>query len=154
MLDARFRLILHHELRNKEDIEDILQEALAAVARDYRTTEYRQSFAAWCARVLRNRMLMHFRARDRDRRRMSSVETETLDNPGRAIDPGLQAALSECLRRICAMNKRYARILALSFQGYDITEICNRLDVTANNAYSILSRARSKLAVCLDERDK
>ncbi len=149
-LRARFQLILHHSLQNRDDIEDLTQEALAAVARDYPTTEFRESFSGWCAQVLRNRLLMHFRTRNQERKRTSSVEIAGLNDSGNDINPELAATLAECMRKICFVNKRYARILALSFQGYRIEEICGRLKITATNAYSILSRARSALASCLD----
>jgi RNA polymerase sigma factor (sigma-70 family) len=151
-LGARFRLILHHDVRNKEDVEDLVQEALAAVARDYLTTEYRESFAAWVSQVLRNRMLMYYRTRQQDRTRHAPIEVGQLNVAGNQVSPELTATLSECMKKICVVNKRYARILALSFQGFGIDEICQRLGVTTTNAYSILSRARTALAGCLDAR--
>ncbi|MCP4703685.1 MAG: hypothetical protein GY865_03665, partial [candidate division Zixibacteria bacterium] len=48
-------------------------------------------------------------------------------------------------------NRRHARILNLHFLGYTTEEICSRLEITKTNMYSLLSRARSMLELCLNK---
>lgn len=42
---VRFRTVVHLEVRNKDDAEDVVQEALTAIARDYRALTPERSFS-------------------------------------------------------------------------------------------------------------
>jgi DNA-directed RNA polymerase specialized sigma24 family protein len=64
-------------------------------------------------------------------------------------DPRFERQLLECLRKVGRHNNNFARALNLNYQGYSTEEICDRLKLTKVNFYSILSRARSMLDLCL-----
>jgi len=51
-LTVSFRLIAHHRGWDGPDAEEIVQEALMAIARDYREITVKKSFAAWAHTVL------------------------------------------------------------------------------------------------------
>ena len=68
-------------------------------------------------------------------------------------DPELKRRLVECLRKIGRVNGRYIRILDLHFQGYTAQEISETLGTTKNSVLISLSRARSKLKVCIEQGD-
>jgi hypothetical protein len=63
----------------------------------------------------------------------------------------LLITLRECLKQVGRANIRYARILNFIYQGQDFDYICQRLTMTRNNAYSVLSRARTMLMKCVDK---
>jgi len=149
-LAARFRVILHHRVSNHDDVEDIMQEALSAIARDYQSIEVESSFAGWAVRVLQNRLLMYYRSRQSYRKRFAEAEPGDEWHPSQSVNHELRSALLDCVRKICQTNVRYARILVMSFQGFKADEICGRLKVTRTNAYSLLSRSRSLLELCLE----
>lgn len=149
-LTARFRIILHHQVRNHDEVEDIMQEALTAIAREYKSLTVQSSFAGWAVRVLQNRLLMFYRSRQTQRRRFADVEQADAMIAEQSVGHELKASLLECVRKICRANTRYARILVLSFQGFKVDEICRRLEVTRTNCYSLLSRSRSLLELCLE----
>ncbi|MDH4034538.1 MAG: hypothetical protein OEV80_12145, partial [candidate division Zixibacteria bacterium] len=67
------------------------------------------------------------------------------------FDPALKRRLLDCLKKIRSTNLRYARILNLQYQGFDTEDVCRRLAVTRSNLYSLLSRARTVLELCLEE---
>ena len=149
-LTARFRIILHHKVRNHDEVEDIMQEALTVIAQEYKSLEVESSFAGWAVGVLQNRLLMHFRSRKSYAKRFADAESVDSWYAAQDVGSDLKQTLIECVRKICTANTRYARILILSFQGFRVDEICQRLDITRTNAYSLLSRSRSLLELCLE----
>jgi len=152
-LAARFRVILHHQVRNHEDVEDIMQNALTAIASEYKSLKIESSFAGWAVRVLQNRLQMFYRSRQSHRKRFSDIDSNEVWLATETVSTELKSTLLECVRKICRSNSRYARILVLSFQGFQIDEVCQRLGITKNNAYSLLSRSRSLLKLCLNTGD-
>ena len=69
-LSARFRMFARQRVKDKEDAEEIVQDALTTIVQKYRGIEFETSFAAWAHKVLEYKILDHFRARGRqaDRR--------------------------------------------------------------------------------------
>lgn len=149
-LAARFRVILYHQIQNQDEVEDIMQDALAAIARDYKTLQIQSSFAGWAVRVLQNRLLAFLRTRQTNRKRFADVDANEAWYASESVSAELRTDLLDCVRKLCRANIRYARILVLSFQGFKVDEVCQRLGVTKTNAYSLLSRSRSLLQLCLE----
>lgn len=147
---VRFRVVVHLEIRNRDDAEDILQEALTAIARDYRTVAFERSFTGWAARVLRNRMLDYYRTRRYQKSRTADLPVEEISLTDHDSSTELKRKLRACLQKILRSNLRYARILTMSYQGQDIDMICQRLAMSKGNVYTTLSRARSLLEHCLE----
>ena len=127
-----------------------MQEALTAIAQDYKSLKVESSFAGWAVRVLQNRLLMYFRTRKSYGKKFAEAESTDSWYASQDISSDLKQTLIECVKKICTANTRYARILVLSFQGFQVDEICSRLGVTRTNAYSLLSRSRSLLELCLE----
>jgi RNA polymerase sigma-70 factor (ECF subfamily) len=150
-LSESFRLFVQHRIWNEQDSEEIVQDSLATIAAKYRVIEFDISFAAWAYKVLENKILHYYRTK-RSRESRFSQTGEILD---RAVspktNPDLKRRLLDCLRKISGVNRRHARILNLRYQGFSTDEICGRLDVTRNNVYILLSRARSMLKQCLEK---
>ncbi|PWB68101.1 hypothetical protein C3F09_12345 [candidate division GN15 bacterium] len=149
-LSARFRLFVRHRVWNSVDAEDVVQEALVTICREYKTLEITTSFAAWAYKVLDFRVLAYVRSR-------KNIETRTVEGadgldglPAPAVDSDLQHRLLACLQRICGLNRRYGRALTLHAQGYDTTEICRRIEIKENTFYSLLHRGRAMLQHCLE----
>ena len=66
-------------------------------------------------------------------------------------DPILKMKLVECFEKLCKVNARYASIISLHFEGFNADEISSKIDVTVNNLYVLMSRARTMLKNCLDK---
>jgi len=152
-LGESFRIFAQQRIWNKEDSEEIVQDALTAIAAKYKMIDFEVSFAAWAYKVLENKILHYYRTK----KCRESRFIPTGDAPDRAgpqdSDPNLKRSLLDCLRKICNTNRRHARILNLRYQGFSTDEICGRLEVTRNNVYILLSRARSMLKLCLEKGD-
>jgi RNA polymerase sigma factor (sigma-70 family) len=151
ILTVRFRLIAGHRIRNVEDAEDVVQESLAVICREFRNTAIHTSFAAWAYEVLRHRMLSYFEKRNTRRSKLESLDEIPLISDEALADDAsdLKTSLIDCLMQIGGYNIRYARILNLHHQGYDTEEICGKLNISPGNFYLILCRARILLDKCL-----
>jgi len=150
-LSARFSFFVRQKLGAMVDCDEIVQNTLAAILGEYRTVSIEKSFAAWAYKVLDNRLLAYLQERKRQQKRMESARINVgADNEGECPNPDLKLRLLSCLRKLGQANIRYARVLNLHYQGYATDEICAKLGLTTGNCYSVLSRARSLLDLCLD----
>lgn len=150
-LSERFEQFARHRIWDAEDAKDVAQEALALIAREYKTIDFSTSFLAWAYKVLDNRILGYIKKKRQRGDRVVTVEDVRLvGDVSIEIDPDLQSRLLGCLKKIGGTNRRHARILGLHYQGYSTDEICARLQMTKNGVYITLSRARSMLEICLE----
>jgi len=149
-LYVRFSLFAFQRIRNEGDIEEIVQDTMLTIINNYREINFETSFSAWAYNVLINKI----RNYNRKKRAVRKYIREDLDNTEKHMDWGADPIfvpkLLDCLRQILVINKRYARVLNLKFQGYDTDFICKKLNISINNLYVIISRARSLLQECLD----
>jgi len=153
LLSARFRYFAEHKIESRDDAEEIVQEALKTILDKYRDIEFTTSFAAWAYKVLDNKILAYFRRSTVQRERMKG-STDADETPVMTVEEtALERQLLECLRKLHAANRRHARVLNLHYLGFTVEEICRRVDVTRNNLYSLLHRARARLADCLETGD-
>jgi RNA polymerase sigma factor (sigma-70 family) len=152
-LYVSFRLFVRHRISDRQDSEEIVQAAMTKIADRYEEIEIKKSFAAWAHKVLTNEILNHFRARSRHRRRFEEMSKG--NDFGIPLDPNptLKTRLMDCVRKINQTYPRHARILNLNYQGYSTEEICQKLQISPNNFYVILSRARGLLKTCLKTGD-
>ena len=154
-LAARFRIFVRQRVWNDADAEEVVQEAMLTICREYRRVDFKTSFAAWAYKVLDNRILAYLSARKRRSRREVSIDDRSC-NPATAVvavRAELKAKLLACLKKVGRVNRRYARVLNFSYQGYKSDEICGQMDVKPNTLYSLLSRARKMLETCLNKGD-
>ena len=150
-LSERFEQFAHHRIWNAEDAEDIAQEALALIAREYKSIGFQASFAAWAYKVLDNKILGYIKKKKQRGDKVITVDdVRLIGDISININPELQSRLLDCLKKVGDSNRRHARILGLHYQGYGTEEICDRLQMTKNGFYITLSRARSMLEICLE----
>ena len=154
ILSVRFAVIAKHRIWSDSDAEDVVQEALTTIAERFEEIEIALSFRAWAHKVLDNKVLSSYKAKQARMSREDSAEPIEQIASSKEIDPNLEAALIKCLSKVSSVSVNYARILNLCYQGYKTDEICDRLGVTANYFYVILFRARSLLKQCLENGGK
>jgi len=152
ILRARLSTIAKRRVWEKEAAEDVVQQTCLTVLEKYKTEEFPAGFEAWVNGVLRMKIGNYLQSKRVSQQRFDHSSTaERLSEFGvTQPNPDLEAKLADCLRRIVRVFPRYARVLSLSYQGYKADEISDRLQVTRNNLYSILSRSRSILNKCLE----
>ena len=113
----------------------------------------RTEFLALAARVMRNTLVDHARARAADKRRAPRSQVSLTGLEKRAPeDPVDVLALHEALERLAELDPRQAEILELSaFGGLTGQEIAERLGVHRNTVVSELRMGRAWLRRELDE---
>jgi RNA polymerase sigma factor (sigma-70 family) len=148
-LIVSFRLIAQRKIRSHEDAEEVIQEALKTVAEKYAQLEIESSFSGWAHQVLSNKIFDYVKVKAARGKHQAEMEDEHMPEIGIEEDPLFHRRLIECLRTTFKSNRRYARVLNLHYQGFNGTEICERLGISSGNLYVTLSRARRALATCL-----
>jgi RNA polymerase sigma-70 factor (ECF subfamily) len=149
-LRVSFLLFLRQKIRDQKDAEDVVQEALLAIADNQGKIEFETSFSAWAYKVLENMVLRHYRSKGRRENVFVAMDgdcPELLHKP----DPDLRARLLHCLRELSRTRCRHAQIIHMHVQGLSVPEICAAMNVTSNNLYVMLLRARSLLEECLSK---
>ena len=146
-----FGLFVQQKVSDEQDAEELVQEALLAIAERLDSIEIEVSFCAWCYRILENKLLNYYRSkRYRQERSAPSAEVESAAGTAE-LDPDIKRRLLECLRKVFEENPRRARVLNLHYQGFGVEDICRRLNLTRNGVYILLSRGRQLLKSCLEK---
>jgi RNA polymerase sigma factor (sigma-70 family) len=151
-LSDRFRYSIHRKVENEHDAEELVQDALMTVLREYREIEITTSFAAWVFKIVDNKILNYWGTRKRTRGRSVSLEDSDEQPAKSEANLDLKRQLLQCLKRLGDLKIRHARVIVLNSQGYSSDEICKRMSLTRNAFYLLLSRARTMLADCLAGR--
>lgn len=152
-LAVRFRVFARQWIMDRPALDDIVQESCIIVLKKYKTETFTTSFEAWAYGILRNNVRRYFQVLKAQKATsdMDAMEHQPVQGLSQPLDPVMEHQLSQCLKRIIAVNRRYARILNLVHQGYTIDEICDRLKMNRGNLYVTLYRARAMLKACLDK---
>lgn len=150
-LTDRFWVFAHRRVWNKEEAEEIVQNALATVLSEYRETDISANFAAWAHKVIENKFLAYIQTRRRRNGRDIPLESAVCLTDNWQPDPTLKMRLLNCLKQISRANQRYARILNLHHFGFKRDEVCKKLGMTITQSYVVMSRARAMLKDCLNE---
>ncbi|MEZ5360560.1 MAG: sigma-70 family RNA polymerase sigma factor [Candidatus Zixiibacteriota bacterium] len=149
-LSVRFSAIVSQRIGDTEDGKDIVQTAIMTIAEQFDTIDIQISFSAWAHKVLAYRLLNYYRDRkQKGINELNYLHIKSGKKP-KSTDPMLESRLIYCLRKISAHNIYYARALNLFYQGFSTGDVCNKLNVSQNHVYVILSRARSMLKACLE----
>ena len=152
-LTVRFRALTVQRIGASDDCDDIVQNAVMAISKEYKKIEFTVSFSAWAHKVLQIRMLKYFSTKKRKAAHEAGIPQGVTSEPAFKPDPTLETGLIECFKKISGLNRNYARVLNLCYQGYSTEEICEKLAISTNHSYVILSRARSMLKLCLEKGD-
>ena len=150
-LSDSFHIFAQQRIWDKGDVEEIVQDTLMLITSKYREIEFETSFSAWAYQVLENKMMSHHRTRTGREKKLQQMTDEYQSAPKNIPNPTFRIKLRDCLKAVGKINNRYARIINLSYQGYRVPEICERLRVTRQNMYNLLSRARRMLKICLEK---
>ena len=152
-LSESFRFFLKQKIMNRQDLEEVVQETMLTIADKYKTIEFKTSFSAWAYRVMENKLLNYYKIKYKSRDRVSSSDEDASEGLVFDIDPVLKKTMLDCLRKINEVYKRHARVLNLHYQGFPVPEMCEKLKLTRNGIYILLSRARTLLKKCLEKGD-
>ena len=158
-------------LRNVADAEDVVQDTLAAAMVSSAEFSGRSSAMTWLHGILKHKIIDVFRRKSRETSLDEMTEREGQDdcdalfaadghwqeapahwgNPEAALaNRDFFEILESC---IACLPKHYARIFTMrELMDLDVGEICAALDISPNNCFVMLHRARMKLRVLLEQR--
>jgi RNA polymerase sigma factor (sigma-70 family) len=154
-----FRVALRR-LRNVEDAEDAVQDALLSAYRHIGQFEGRSQLSTWLTTIVSNVALMKLRRYSRHE--MLSLDQER-ENDGTALASKLkderpnpekmcaQSEMDETLRRALDQlsPKQRSAIQMCELDGFSLREAANALGISTNTLKSRVSRARGNLGVLL-----
>jgi RNA polymerase sigma-70 factor (ECF subfamily) len=142
----RFLDFLTARVGNREDAEEILQEAFVRGLQKAGEIRDDESAVAWFYRLLRNAVTDHHRRKDVGKRAIESYAREAPEaDPG--TDAELERAVCACVNDLIpALKPEYADLIRrVDLGGADVTSAAGALGITAGNARVRLHRARTAL---------
>ena len=140
----RIRGFFARRCRDHDDVDDLVQEAIASIIRCYHTFSHRSTLSTWVYAVCRNVLSNHIYYRDRDYR---LVQRLSLDPP--AVDPHLPVALRDVIGQL---PKDAKRLYVLYYvEGLSIREIATRLQRPEGTVKYLLHGLRLQFRRLLDE---
>ena len=153
-LTERFERFTHRRIWEKDSVKDVVQDALMAIAKEYKQITFEKSFSAWAYKVLDNRILSYIKKkRQQNGRLVSASDPDSPFERSFTPDPELRLRLLDCLEKVHQVNARHAIILDLHSRGFKTEEIGRELNLSANGVYISLHRARKMLEICLNTGD-
>ena len=165
--DSLFHFALTR-VKNKEIAEDLVQETFLAAVKSQDRFKGRSSEKTWLFGILKHKVIDHYRKNKSTYRFHDLVDDpnniDTLfnakggwqtrpahwrTNPGKAHET--KEFLDHFYRCLSDLPQRSADAFVYrEIEGWSTEEICSKLDITANNCWVLLYRARMLLRKCLE----
>jgi RNA polymerase sigma factor (sigma-70 family) len=133
--------LAYRMMNNREDAEDILQEAFLECFRKIGSFRFESTFGAWLKSILVNRCINQLR-----KKKVELVFYETLPVNLIEEDPETEYETEKVFRGIGKLPDGYRIVITLYLlEGYDHTEIAQILGISESTSKSQYSRAKDKL---------
>ncbi len=147
-IEASCRLafrVAYSVLRNREDAEEVAQEAMLKARRKLRTLRQRGGLRSWLVRIVWRLAVDRQRA-DRRRQRREQVEPTALEEPS-PEDLAASGELSKHLwRAIDELPEIHRKVLILAaIEEHDMQSVARLLNLPAGAVKSRLHKARERL---------
>lgn len=128
-------------LNNREDAEDILQEAFVDCFRNLNTFRFESTFGAWLKKILVNKCINHLKKKKIDLTLCENIPVDIYEE-----DEEVAYDTTKIFKGIELLPDGYRVILTLYLlEGYDHSEISQILGITESTSKSQYSRAKDKL---------
>ena len=143
---AMFNLA-HRILNNREDAEDILQEAFVECFRNLDTFRFESTFGAWLKKITINKCINHLK-----KKKIDLTLCETLPAISAEDEEEIIYDTGRIFKGIELLPDGYRIILTLYLlEGYDHSEISQILGISESTSKSQYSRAKEKLRSILSK---
>jgi len=128
-------------LNNREDAEDILQEAFVDCFRNLNTFRFESTFGAWLKKILVNKCINQLKKKKIDLTLCENLPVDIYEE-----DADVTYDTTKIFKGIEKLPDGYRVILTLYLlEGYDHQEIAQILGITESTSKSQYSRAKDKL---------
>jgi len=139
-------------LRNRDDAEDVAQEAFLRAYQSFSRLRDRDRFRAWLVRITWRLALDRIRAARRREARETAVMVQEMNSPERTVEDVRTAReFEQRLSRALDELPEKLRVVVLlgAIEGHDTREVGRLLDLPEGTVKSRLFHARKKLAEML-----
>ena len=139
--------------RNREEAEDVVQEAFIKIFQKISTFRQSGSLEGWIRRIMINQAINHLKAKklvflDTDPYQLGNRFAD--EKPPEQEQPFKPEVLQKAIHELPAGYKVVFNLYV--FEGYSHKEIADELSISENTSKSQLSRARSYLRKVLSEQ--
>ncbi len=133
--------LAYRMLNNREDAEDILQEAFVDCFRNISSFRFESTFGAWLKKILINKCINHLQ-----KKKINLILTDMLPNNAYEEEEETIYDTTKIIKGIEMLPDGYRVILTLYLlEGYDHSEISQILGISESTSKSQYSRAKEKL---------
>jgi RNA polymerase sigma-70 factor, ECF subfamily len=131
-------------LRQREDAEEVAQEAFAKAYRSFRQLRDRERFRAWLVRMTWRMALDRQRA---NRRRVArELRTEPPEAPSIVASPAARERAEQLWQAIDTLSDKLRVVIVLAgIEGHDVREVAALLELPEGTVKSRLFSARQQL---------
>jgi len=139
-------------LRNRDDAEDVAQEAFLRAYQSFSRLRDRDRFRAWLVRITWRLALDRIRSARRREARETAVMVQEMNSPERTVEDVRAAReFEQRLARALDELPEKLRVVVLlgAIEGHDTREVGRLLDLPEGTVKSRLFHARKKLAEML-----
>ena len=139
-------------LRNRDDAEDVAQEAFLRAYQSFSRLRDRDRFRAWLVRITWRLALDRIRSARRREARETAVMVQEMNSPERTVeDVRASREFEQRLARALDELPEKLRVVVLlgAIEGHDTREVGRLLDLPEGTVKSRLFHARKKLAEML-----
>jgi RNA polymerase sigma-70 factor, ECF subfamily len=137
-------------VRNKQDAEDVAQEAFARAYRNFATLRDRERFRAWLVRMTWRLAIDHVRARKRRQTRDDAAMAVTPQAGDFEADTAARERTARLWQAIDDLPERLRVVVVLaSIEGHGLNEVAGLLGVAEGTVKSRMFEARQKLREAL-----
>ena len=142
--------LAYRMMNNREEAEDMLQEAFVECFRNIKGFRFESTFGAWLKRIVVNKCLNNLKRKKIDLTLCDTLPVNVYEEEEEQIPDN-----SAIFRGIEMLPDGYRIILTLYLlEGYDHTEIAQILNISESTSKSQYSRARERLRYLLKEGKK
>ena len=137
--------VAYSVLRQREDAEDVAQEAFAKAYRNFRQLRDRTRFRAWLARMTWRLAIDRYRATNR--RKALELNAESSEaGPSRAEAIAVRERAERLWQAIDMLPEKFRMVIVLaSIEGHEVAEVASLLGIPKGTVKSRLFAARQRL---------
>jgi RNA polymerase sigma factor (sigma-70 family) len=133
---------------NREDAEDIVQEAFIDCFRNIESFRFESTFGAWLKSIVVNKCINHLR-----KKKVNLVFRENIPDHQAEVNDDENYNIDKIFKSIEKLPDGYRVILTLYLlEGYDHKEISQILGISESTSKSQYSRAKNKLKILIQNK--
>lgn len=139
---------------NREEAEDVLQEAFLSAFRNISSYREEATFGAWLKRIVVNKAITALKRNQKETIMIEEVHGEYIESGDSEFGEGV-LSVEQIKEGINQLPNGFRSVLSLYlFEGYDHKEISEILGITESTSKSQYKRAKDKLKSILEKEVK